>query len=429
MTLKKKPTIDAPEYWDEQALLAEELRQFDVCHGCRLCFNFCPAFPDLFTLTDRKEEGQIKAITRRELRLVEDSCYQCKLCFVKCPYTPPHELALDIPRLLVRARLVNKKRDGVTWQDRILANTDLTGKLGSATAPMANLGNRAAPIRFVLEKTVGVHRKANLPRFHSRTFAAWFRANENSLNGDLPPTAKKAALFYTCTVNHNDPAVGIAAARVLSHNGIRVTVPPQQCCGMPFLDTGALDLALGKVKANVQSLAALVRQDFDIVVISPSCSLMMKKEYPELAATEEARLVADHTFDVSEYLWKIKAAGSLKTDFSAGFGAKVKSVAYHAACHTRAQFMGNKGANLIELIPGVVVEQIERCSHHDGTWGLKKASHDISLKYGERLFEAMKEAEAGLFVSDCPLAANQIEQGTGTRPVHPMQVLAQAYGI
>ena len=423
------PAIDAPEFWDEAALLKEEQRQFDVCHGCRLCWNFCPAFPALFEKTDAVD-GEMGRLTRQDLRTVEDSCYQCKLCFIRCPYTPPHKFALDVPRLLMRARLANARKEGVKLADRLLADTDLAGRVGAVTAPLANAGNGLGPVRLVMEQALGIHRKAALPRFHTRTFASWFSRNQESLNKDSPADARKAALFYGCSVNYNDPAVGIAAAQVLAHNGVRVSAPQQQCCGMPFLDAGALEPARRKVRANVQTLREAVRQGHDIVVASPSCSLLIKQEYPQLQPGEDARLVAERTFDCSEYLWKFREEGKLKTDFhNQRFRARVRRIGYHVPCHVRAQFMGNKAADLMGLIPDVEVEQVERCSGHDGTWGVKKGSHMASLETGQKLFQALKDAEADLLVTDCPLASLQIEQGAGARPVHPMQVLKEAYGI
>jgi Fe-S oxidoreductase len=423
MAAENKLAVDTPEFWDEEALLKDELRHFDVCHGCRLCWNFCPAFPELFDRTDAVD-GDLSKLTRSDLRPVEDLCYQCKLCFIRCPYTDPHDYDLDVPRLFMRAKFVNTKKEGVKWQDRLMGDTDLLGKLGGISAPIANPANNARPIRLVLEKTLGVHRDATLPKFHTRKFKSWFRGNAETLNARVTQDARKVALFYTCYVNYNDPSVGVACAEVLSHNNVRVVVAEQQCCGMPFVDGGALELARKKIRSNIASHVDLVRQGYDIVVPGPTCSYMIKRDYPLLETTEEAKLVAEHTFDISEYLWKLKLDGTLKTDFS-----PVGKVAYHAPCHTRAQFMGNKGASLLELIPYTEVEQIERCSAHDGTWGVKTASHLVSLKYGEKLFKDLLESDAGVFVSDCPLAATQIEHGVGTRPVHPMQVLKTAYGI
>ncbi|MCH7554115.1 MAG: anaerobic glycerol-3-phosphate dehydrogenase subunit C [Chloroflexi bacterium] len=424
MPANNKLAIDTKEFWDEEALLKEERRQLDVCHGCRLCWNFCPAFPTLFDITDGVD-GAMDKLSRQDLRPVEVQCYQCKLCYIRCPYTEPHHYDLDVPRLFLRANLVNKKKSGVSWQDRILGDTDLLGKVGGLTAPMANMGNNVKPLRFVMEKVMGVHRDASLPKFHSQNFAAWFKKHEADLNAKVSADARKVALFYTCTVNYNDPPVGQACVEVLTHNNVRVIAPKQQCCGMPFLDGGALDSAMNKVRANLATLSETVRDGYDIVVPGPTCSYMLKQEYPQLAPGEDSKLVSEHTFDVSEYLWKLKEGGSLKTEFPITIG----KVAYHAPCHLRAQFVGTKGVGLMQLIPGTEVEQVDRCSHHDGTWGVKKNSHLVSLKYGKRLFEDMQDAEADIFVTDCPLASMQIEHATERRPVHPMQVLKTAYGI
>ena len=173
--------VETSEFWDERDLLTEELREFNVCHGCRLCFNFCPAFPSMFEKTEALEDGTVKELTRSDLRMVEDERYQCKLCYVRFPYIPPHQLALDIPRLLMRAKFVNRKKEGVPLAARILADTDFSGRVGTMSAPFANAGNRMAPVRFVLNKTLGLHPKANLPKFATRTFAAWFKQNEKRL--------------------------------------------------------------------------------------------------------------------------------------------------------------------------------------------------------------------------------------------------------
>lgn len=422
-TPNNKLNVADPNFWNEEALLKEERRQFDVCHGCRLCESYCPVFPELFRRTDSLD-GDFSKLTRADLRKTEDLCYQCKLCYFRCPYIAPHQYDMDIPRLMIRANLVNTKKDGLSLIDRVIGDTDLLGKVGGLTAPLANWGNQAAPVRFVMEKTAGIHRDAVLPRMHTQSFASWFKRNGAALNkGKIGQ--RKVAIFYTCSVNYNAPAIGIAAAQVLAHNGIALMVPKQQCCGMPFMDGGALDLALKKIRANVASLAQVVRDGYEIVVLTPTSSFMIKNEYPQLEPTADCRLVAEHTFDVSEYLWKLKGEGALKTDFKVRLG----KIAYHVPCHTRVQFIGFRGADLLALVPGAEVERIERCSAHDGTWGVKVATHALSMRYGAKLFDALKDSDAELYTSDCPLAANHIELGTGQRPIHPLQVLKTAYGL
>src|SRR4051794_29777926 len=112
-----------PRFFDEQDTEKELRRVFQICHGCRLCFNFCPSFPELFARVDEHEskgEGEAEALTSSEMRKVVDLCFQCKLCYVKCPYTPPHDWDVDLPRLLIRAKAVQTKKEGVALRDRVL---------------------------------------------------------------------------------------------------------------------------------------------------------------------------------------------------------------------------------------------------------------------------------------------------------------------
>ena len=426
MDPENKLAIQTKEFWDQTALLEEEQRVFDICQGCRLCWNFCPSFPTLFALSDGVD-GDLNKLSRADLKPVEDLCYQCKLCYVRCPYTPPHRFDIDFPRLLMRAKFVNAKADGIKLQEKILANTDLLGTLGGLAAPLANVGAKVKPLRIITEKAIGIHREASLPKFHRNSFSKLFNSlyKEKSFSDK---EVRKVALFPTCSINYNNPPVGVACVEVLQKNGCQVTVPPQECCGMPFLDSGDLKSALKKISANVKNLSVFIEEGYDILIPSPTCSYTIKYEYPKLLETEQSEVLSKHTFDISEYLWKLNTEGNLNTEFiNPSFGTKIQKVAYHASCHLRAQFMGNKGADLIRLIPGIQVEQIEYCSGHDGTWGVKKNTYPMSLQIGSKLFKGLEESKADLFVTDCPLSSIQIEHVTGQRAIHPIQVLDQAY--
>jgi glycerol-3-phosphate dehydrogenase subunit C len=409
------PHID--EYWDESTYEAEARRVFEICHGCRLCATICPAFPLLFDLTDAVD-GEIDKVEKSDWTQVIDLCYQCKLCYVRCPYTPPHEWMVDFPRLMLRAQALEARRRGVKFQDRVLGDTDLLGRLGGLTAPVANLANRMAPGRFVLEKTLGVHRQRLLPSFHTRTFASWFKGRKRQ----APAGERKVALFYTCYVNYNDPQVGKACVEVLERSGVAVSCPDQKCCGMPFLDGGDVSRAKEKASFNLRSLREAVEEGCDIVVPGPTCSYTLKQEYPRLLGPD-AEAVASRTYDMCEYLMLLHGQGALNTEF----GSSPGKIAYHLPCHLKAQNIGYKSRDVMKLIPGASVEVVDRCSGHDGTWSVKKEYFEMSMKVGRRLFEDVQEAQPALVATDCPLAAIQIEQATGVRAVHPVQVLQAAY--
>ncbi|MEX2146712.1 MAG: anaerobic glycerol-3-phosphate dehydrogenase subunit C [Candidatus Rokuibacteriota bacterium] len=421
--------IRSPAFFDPSAVDGELRRVYDICAGCRRCLPLCPSFKVLFDRLDVDAvDGDVEKLPAADVKEVVDLCYQCKLCFNHCPYTPPHRWAVDFPRLMLRARASEARRRGVSLQDRLLGNTELIGRLGSWTAPLSNWMNALSLNRALVQAVAGIHRLRNLPRFYRQTFSAWFRARSAAPAGAVAAAgapARKVALFTTCTVEYNAPAVGRAAVAVLERNGVEVTVPEQRCCGMPYLDGGAMDECRALVRDNVRTLAAAVRQGREIVSPGPTCSYMLKQEYPLLEDSADARLVAGATRDLFEYLAGLHAARALDTRFAGRGGA----VAYHVPCHLRAQNIGTRSADVLRLIPGCSVEVIERCSAVDGTWGFKTEYYELSLKVARPLFEAITRADAPTVATDCPLAGLQIEQGTGRKPVHPIQVLAAAYGI
>jgi Fe-S oxidoreductase len=412
--------IRSKEFWDPQETRKEVLRVFDVCYGCTLCHTLCPSFVDLFRLMD-ENFGEADRITDAQVKNIVDLCYQCKLCVPICPYVPPHEWEIDFPRTVMRVNFVNAKQSGAEFADKVFGDTDRVGRLASLAAPLVNWANRNPTMRGLMEKHLGVHRDRLLPTFHSETFAKWARKRP------APPKGKgeeKVALFYTCTVNYNEPEIGKAAVGVLEKNGIECFVPPQQCCGLPFLDGGLVDQARKKIEANVAALVPAVRKGYKIVVPSASCSYMLKQDYPRFLPTDDSRLVAENTLDLSEYLVKVHEQGKLDLKFS----QEVGKVRYHQPCHLKAQNIGFKAQELLQLIPGAEVKRMQACSGHDGSWSVKKEYFEASMKVGKPLFKFMK-AEDCCTATDCPLSAIQVQQATGKKPIHPIVVLAQAYGL
>ena len=261
------------------------------------------------------------------------------------------------------------------------------------------------------------------------TMKRWFRKHRRPAVSGGTAQGEKVALFYTCLVNYNEPDIGKAAVRVFEKNGVECAVPKQQCCGLPLIDAGLLDQATRKIKANVKVLSQKVREGYQIVVPSASCSMMLKKEYPHFLPTEESRLVARNSYDLAEYLVKLNGAGKLDTNFSPQAGQAAQKFRYHQPCHLMAQRMGFKGEELLKVLPGAEVMHLQCCSGHDGSWSVKKEYFEESLKVGKPLFNFMKADESACCVTDCPLSAIQIQQGAGKHAIHPVVALAQAYGI
>jgi len=410
-----------PKYWDKTGLAKEVERIFEICHGCRLCFNLCPSFPALFNAID-SHDGDVRKLTAGETEKVVDLCYQCKLCYVKCPYTPDdkHEFQLDFPRLLTRMVAQRSKDRGISVRNQMLARPEMIGQIGQATPDIANWANRQPLIRGVMEAVTGIHKDKILPDFHDQSFETWAKSRP-APKGD----PNQAVLFHTCFVNYNNPQLGKDTVEVFERNGISLGCPRQNCCGMPALESGDIKLAKEMAASNVSALLPHVNAGRKVLAVNPTCSYMMRKEYHELLGTEAARKVAANTMDLCEFLFERKRQGLFNRDFQSTPG----SVAYHLPCHLKAQNIGFRSRDMMKLIPGAKIRMVEQCSAHDGTWAMKKEFFPLSMLAGKKAFDEMQSPASEVMASDCPLAAIQFEQAIGTRPIHPIQVLARAYRV
>jgi glycerol-3-phosphate dehydrogenase subunit C len=410
-----------PAFFDPQAVEVELARVTEVCDGCRRCHRLCPSFDHMLERVD-SHEGDVSKVSSTDYRRIVDLCWQCKLCFNHCPYTPPHRFDIDFPRLMLRAKAARAKEEGVTLQDRILGNVDALGTVGSATAPLSNWANSFKPQRLLMEAVLGIDRNRNLPSFHHKTFARWFRERPQSKMRDGRPVA----LFYSCSVNYNEPQTGRDTVGVLEKNGCAVACPQQVCCGMPYLDGGDIEAATKNARKNVAALLPAVQAGAQVIVPQPTCSYVLKKEYPVLVPGKEAEAVAAGTFDLFEYLALRHKEGTLAREFP---GRSPGKVAYQMPCHLRAQNMGYKTRDVLQLIPGTSVAVVEKCTAMDGTWAMKKEFYPISLGFARKAAAEMEASQPETFTTDCSLSALQIEAARGSRPVPPVTLLREAYGL
>jgi len=420
------------DFYDEDKLFAELERVYDICHGCRRCVSLCNSFPTLFDLVDESETMEVDGVAKQDYWKVVDHCYLCDLCYMtKCPYVPPHEWNLDFPHVMLRAKAVKFKKEGTSFRNKMLSNTDMVGKIGSipVVAQTINAVNNSKPLRNTMQSVMGIHADAKLPRFESNTFRKHFNPDNKIAAKAGETTRGKVAIFSTCYGNVNDPKINDDMVAVFQHNGIPVTTAQkEQCCGMPKLELGDLESVARAKEANIPVLAKLVDQGWDLVAPIPSCALMFKQELPLMFPDDaDVQKVKEAFYDPFEYLMLRHKEGLLKTDFNKSLG----KVSYHVACHQRVQNIGMKTRDALQLVPETTVEAIERCSGHDGTYAVKKEFHEISMKICRPVVNKVKQAEADHYTSDCIMAGHQISNGLqdGSEPKHPMTLLRIAYGI
>jgi Fe-S oxidoreductase len=422
------------DFWDAQKAEKELERIFDICHGCRRCVSLCTAFPTLFDLVDESPTLEVDGVKKEDYAKVVEQCYLCDLCYMtKCPYVPPHPWNVDFPHVMLRAKAI-KFKQGVKLRDRLLSSTDALGKLAAipVVAQTVNAVNRNPVTRAAMQAVLGVHKARELPPYAPRKFRSAAQQSGGFPVKDGKNTPGKVAIFSTCYVNYNEPGMGHDLLAILEHNEIPyVIVEKEACCGMPKLELGDLEGVDALKRRNIPPLAALAKSGYAILAPVPSCALMFKQEIPLMYPDDaDAAAVRDAMFDPFEYFVARKKDGLLKTDFKRALG----KVSYHIPCHSRVQNMGQKTRELLEAIPGAEVTTVERCSGHDGTWGVKAEYFDNSMKIGRPVFRMMAEPQPAYVSSDCPIAARHIMQGMGDSgagavKAHPLTLLRRAYGI
>ncbi|HXX69122.1 MAG TPA: heterodisulfide reductase-related iron-sulfur binding cluster [Polyangiaceae bacterium] len=427
----RPPALDpnGERYWDERDLEAEMRRVFEICHGCRMCVGYCGTFPDIFARVDRDVDQRgatgAEMLDDAAFSSASDLCWQCKLCYVKCPYTKDegHEWMIDVPRLLQREKAQRARRHGITLQDRVLGEPQVVGWLTAGPpARVANFVHANRLVRRAMQVAAGIAADFPLPPFGETSFARWFARRQPLAGAGSRGTV---ALFATCLGDYNVPRIAASAVRVLEKNGWAVLRPEQTCCGMPNLDGGDTDSARAKAAANVASLVEQVDRGRKVLSLQPTCGYAIRKEWPELLGTPESRRVAAATVDVMEFLEMQRREKALARDFTKGFGR----VAYHAACHLRAQKIGYPAVRVLSVLPDTEVELVEQCSAVDGTWGMKTQYYDMGRRYAQKLARGIDAADPALVVTDCALSARRILFENGRSPLHPIEALAEAYGI
>jgi glycerol-3-phosphate dehydrogenase subunit C len=427
-----------PEFWDQAKAEKELERIFDICHGCRRCVSLCTTFPTLFDLVDSSETLEVDGVKKEDYWKVVDQCYLCDLCYMtKCPYVPPHPWNVDFPHVMLRAKAIKFKKgrsSTAPFRDRLLSSTDAVGKLAAipVVAQTVNALNNNSLSRTAMQAVLGVHKDRELPPYASRRFRSHAGKSKSFAVRDGANTPGKVAIFSTCYVNYNEPGMGHDLLAILEHNEIPyVIVDKEACCGMPKLELGDLDGVEALKTKNLPVLAKYARDGYAILTAVPSCTLMFKQEIPLMYPDDaDVAAVRDAMFDPFEYFVLRRKDGLLKTNFVNALG----KISYHIPCHSRVQNMGQKTREMLEAIPGSEVTTVERCSGHDGTWGVKTEYFDNSMKIGRPVFRQMAEPGPAYVSSDCPIAARHIlqgmaESGAAAQKAHPLALLRKAYGI
>ena len=428
-----KATVDLQLNWDPEEM-TYAARQ---CNGCGAC---CSALGDtrmcpILHVAPREEasprakanlvrgvltgELEPEVLVQEDFKQIVDLCVHCHQCRLECPAN------VDIPKLMVETKAAYMRTNGLTPKDWFLTRIDVVSRWASRFERPANwfLGNRQA--RWLLEKTFGIAQGRKLPRLATRSFLR--SATRRRLHRPARSSGDKVLYFVDTYANYYDTELAEAAVAVLEHNGVSVYVPAQQKqAGMPLIAQGVVDVAAHVAGHNVALLADAVRQGYQVVATEPSAVLALTHEYLQLLDDEDARLVAENTRELCHYLWQLHQQGSLRLDFK----PHNIRLSYHEPCHLRALGVGTPGSKLLSLVPGLVVESIETgCSGMAGMYGMKQANYRSSLRASRTLRAVLRRTGVQAGTTECSACKIQMEQGTHKPTIHPLKVLAHAYGL
>ena len=266
-----------------------------------------------------------------------------------------------------------------------------------------------------------MHVDAVVPKYHTKRLSKIF-IEENS------KSKFKVAIFGTCYGEYNDPQTVIDLVDVLRHNNVEVKlIKKTQCCGMPKMELGDLETVVKYANENIAPLKKLVDDGYKLIAPIPSCVLMFKNELPMIISdNEDIKSISQAFYDPFEYLSFLKETDN----FDINFKAIDKEVLYQIACHQRVQNIGSHTKRILGLIPDLDVSIAERCSGHDGTYGVRKDTHTYSVKIGMPVAKKITDT-TDLVVSDCVMAGNHIAHiaKQNIEAIHPISLVKMAYEL
>ncbi|MFM9059000.1 MAG: FAD-binding and (Fe-S)-binding domain-containing protein [Planctomycetaceae bacterium] len=410
--------------------------EVDACNGCGSCRTFaagqrmCPRYRE-----DPSEEASprakanlvasvlagrldARALAGNVLRELADTCFNCHQCRSECA------AGVDIPALVTELKAAHVAADGLDLNAWLLSRVDTLSAWGGSLAPLANRALADPRARWVLEKVLGIARGRKLPRFTGNQVLRW--AARRGLTKPSRRSGPRVLYFLDTYARRHDPALARAFVEVLERHGVGVFIDPRQvAAGMPLVSAGDVDAARRVARRNMRVLTEAVRLGYRIVATEPAAVTCLKHDYPLLIDDEDMDRVIAATSDAASYLWELHREGTLRLDFV----PLPAVVQYHSPCHVRAAGGTPAAERLLRLVPGLDVRAIDRgCSGMAGTFGLSRAHYRTSLRIGRGVMAAVRGGD-GVGATECSACRLQMEQGTATPTIHPVKLLAKAWGL
>jgi glycerol-3-phosphate dehydrogenase subunit C len=395
----------------------------DNCLKCSLCNTVCPVLAAYPPYPGPKRLGpELERLRREGISTDTDWVEYCLGCH-RCDLVCPHQV--NVSEMIARAKAAHRKPLVRGLRDWWFARPGLLGKLATILPALSNFALAMKPARVLMSKLMQI-----TPQ---RTFPKYTRPELRSpamTGSSISKTARQRVVFFPgCFIRYNRPELGRMVIDLLERNGLSVEVASTECCGVPAMANGDAAAARSAARANVKAMARQVDSGLRIVTACSSCGHMLKTAFDGILEDDKkfagaAKEIARSTFDLAELLMAQADAGELNTSFQ----HTNLRLAYHAPCHQRSQGIGRPWYHLLNMIPGVTVEDMDAgCCGISGTYGFKQEKYPVSMEIGKQLFASIDAVQPQMVATECATCQMQIEHGTNFKAIHPAEILLHAY--
>lgn len=392
---------------------------FEQCIKCTVCTVYCPVAAVNPLYPGPKQAGPDgERLRLKRPEFFDESlkwCLNCKRCEVACPSN------VRIGDIIQAARIKHSKKK-LGLREYMLANTDFVGTMASPFAPVVNFTVGLKPVKYVMDKAIGIDHRRMFPKYAFGTFESWLKRNRKK-QAKFP---RQVSYFHGCYVNYNNPQLGKDFVKVMNALGIGVQLlEKEKCCGVALISNGLIDQAKRQGEVNISSIRrSVVENKIPVLGTSSTCTFTLRDEYPHLLGIDNAD-VRNGIELATRYIYRLLSSGDVKLRFKKN-APKLK-VAYHTACHMEKLGWAYYSIELLRMIPSVELIQLDsQCCGIGGTYGFKKENYPTSQAVGEGLFRKIEASGCDVVSTDCETCKWQIEMSTSKQVIHPLSILAQA---
>jgi Fe-S oxidoreductase len=354
-----------------------------------------------------------------------DLCVECKSCKSECPSS------VDMAKIKFEFLARYYEQHPISIRTRLFANIHWINRVcaGGPQAAVVNRLMQSSLSKTMLERWMGISAKRNMPAFARKTFVQWYRERprqEASRQKNAPGHGRKVVLFHDTFCNYNHPEIGRAATELLEHLGFEVIPSGHRCCGRPMISKGLVQQARKAAQHTTDCLTEFAREGIPVVGLEPSCILSIRDEYPALLPNHpQVGNVARHCFTIEEFLADALTAEQVRPLFTEA----PRRVLVHGHCHQRAIAGLDSCLTVLRFPMHYEVSNIGAgCCGMAGAFGYEREHYEISMKMGEdRLFPTIRQADKDTLIAASGTSCReQIQDGTGRKARHPVEILHQA---